>query len=173
MFIFKGLFFPPLSPPLPPFSFISGEISDPSLFSSPFFFHFQGSSVFPADSLPSCLVWVRSVLQEPSPPATAHLRRKSMFLPSYIQQSEHIMTETVLSGGGQDCLLSQKAKHLGWESLTVCLRTQTGRTKASRKCFCHGDLHLSSMQLCFKESHLNTQYISSTPASDLIWEIHS
>lgn len=75
--------------------------------------------------------------------------------------------------GGQDCLLSQKAKHLGWESLTVCLRTQTERTKASRKRFCQGDLHLSSIQLCSKESHLNTQYISSTPASDPIWEIHA
>ena len=76
-------------------------------------------------------------------------------------------------GGGQDCLLSQKAKHLGWESLTVCLRTQTERAKASRKCFCQGDLHLSSIQLCSKESHLNTQYISSTPASDPIWEIRA
>lgn len=49
----------------------------------------------------------------------------------------------------------------------------TERTKGSRKCSCHCDLHLSSLQLCFKESHLNTQYISSPPASDPIWEMHS
>lgn len=67
----------------------------------------------------------------------------------------------------------QKAKHLCCESLTMYLRTQTERTKASRKCFCHGNLHLSSIQLCFKESHLNIQYISCTIASDPIWEIHS
>lgn len=94
-------------------------------------------------------------------------------LPTHFQQAGHIMNMSILREGGPDCLLSQKAKHFGWESLTMCLRTQTERTKGSRKCSCHCDLHLSSILLCFKESHLNTQYISSTPASYPIWEIHS
>lgn len=95
------------------------------------------------------------------------------FLLTRSQQAGRIVTASILRGGGQDCLLSQKAKYLSCESLTVYVRTQTERTKASRKSFCHGNLHLSSIQLCFKESHLNTQYISYTIASDPIWEIRS
>lgn len=80
--------------------------------------------------------------------------------PHTFQQAEHIMNLPVWREG-QDCLLSQKAKHLGWESLAACLRTLRGRTRASGKCSGHCNLHSSSIQLCFKESHLNTQYISS------------
>lgn len=124
-----------------------------------------------AEILLSCLFWAWLFLQEPCPSLHPSLMRT--FLLTHSQQAGHIMTTSILRGGGQDCLLSQKAKHLGCESLTMYLRTQTERTKASRKCFCHGDLHLSSIQLCFKESHLNIQYISCTIASDPIWEIHS
>lgn len=94
-------------------------------------------------------------------------------LPDTFQQAGHVRRTSVLREGEQDCLLSQKAKHLCWESLTVCLRTQRESSKGSRECSRHCDLHLSSIQLCFKESHLNTQYISSIPASSPIWEIHS
>lgn len=142
-----------------------------SLFLPPFFPFFPVLLCSPAESLLSFLFSVWSVLQEPSPNHSPRLMRT--LLPSHFQQAGHIMTASILRGGGQDCLLSQKAKHLGWESLTVCLRTQTERAKGSRKCSCHCDLHLPSIQLCFKESHLNTQYISSTAASDPVWEIHS
>lgn len=50
------------------------------------------------------------------------------------QQAGLIMRMSALREGGQDCLLSQKAKHLSWESLTVCLRTQTESSKGSREC---------------------------------------
>lgn len=142
-----------------------------SLFLPPFVPFFPVLLYRPAESLLSFLFCVWSVPQGPSPNHSPRLMRT--FLPPHFQQAGHIVTEPVLSGGRQDCLLSQKAKHLGWESLTVCLRTQTEGTKGSRKCSCHCDLHLRSIQLCFKESHLNTQYISSTPASNPIWEIHS
>lgn len=85
-----------------------------------------------AESLLSCLFWAWSFLQEPSPSFNPSLMRT--FLLTHSQQAEHITTASILRGGGQDCLLSQKAKHLGCESLTVYLRTQTERTKASRKC---------------------------------------
>lgn len=108
--------------------------------------------------------------QNPPPP---HPTSEESALDGTFQQAGHIMRMSALREGGQDCLLSQKAKHLSWESLTGCLRTQTESSKGSRECSCYCDLHLSSIQLSFKEPHLNTQYISSIPASSPMWEIHS
>lgn len=145
---------------------------------SPFLLTHNPSPIF-RTSCSIALDWLAGLLflslsgqsfQNPPPP---HLTTEENALSGTFQQAGHIMRMSVLREGGQDCLLSQKAKRLSWESLTMCLRTQTESSKGSRECSCYCDLHLSSIQLSFKEPHLNTQHISSTAASSPMWEIHS